>query len=148
MIAVEFATCLVLVDLVSAAPAGGYVMACAGFYEQGFGVPSHQFLHSLLQSYGLELHHLTTLGILHMAAFVTLCEAFIGIEPHFNMWRYFFQARLRQGSDAGAVALGSVDILVCSGMKVDPYFSILLPDPLVGWRRAWFLLRNDSDAPL
>jgi hypothetical protein len=52
---------------------GGYVMACVTFYEQELGVPPHQFLHSLLQFYGLELHHLTPSGILHMATFVTLC---------------------------------------------------------------------------
>jgi hypothetical protein len=46
------------------------------------------------------------------------------------------------------VALGNVDILVCSGNEVDPYFSILMPNPPVGWRRAWFLLRNDTDASL
>jgi hypothetical protein len=33
----------------------------------------------------LELHHLTPSGILHIAAFVTLCEAFMGIEPHFDL---------------------------------------------------------------
>jgi hypothetical protein len=49
-------------------------MACASFYDQGFGVTSHQFLRSLLQFYGLELHHLPPLGISHMAVFVTLCE--------------------------------------------------------------------------
>jgi hypothetical protein len=27
----------------------GYVMACVAFYEQGFGLPSHRFLCSLLQ---------------------------------------------------------------------------------------------------
>jgi hypothetical protein len=27
--------------------------------------------------------------ILHMAAFVTLCEAYMGIDPHFNLWNYF-----------------------------------------------------------
>jgi hypothetical protein len=42
---------------------GGYIVACAAFYEQGFGVPSHRFLHSLLWSYGLGLHHLTPLRI-------------------------------------------------------------------------------------
>jgi hypothetical protein len=71
-----------------------------------------------------------------MVAFVTLCEAFIGIEPHFNLWSYFFWARLRQGSDTEVAALGSVDILVDSRLEVDPYFSIPLPDPLVGWQRA------------
>jgi hypothetical protein len=63
-------------DSASSPPAGGgggYVMACVTFYEQELGVPPHQFLHSLLQFYGLELHHLTPSGILHMATFVTLC---------------------------------------------------------------------------
>jgi hypothetical protein len=93
---------------------------CTVFYKCGFDVPSQQFLRSLLWSYGLELHHLTPLGILHMAAFVTLCEAYIGIDPNFNMWSYFFWARLQQGLDMGAAALGNVDISVCSGPKVDP----------------------------
>jgi hypothetical protein len=33
----------------------------------------------------MELHHLTALGILHMAAFVSLCEAYMGIEAHFDL---------------------------------------------------------------
>jgi hypothetical protein len=47
---------------------------------------------SLLWSDNMELHHLTPLGILHMVAFLTLCEAYIGMEPHFNLWNYFFRA--------------------------------------------------------
>jgi hypothetical protein len=82
-----------------------------GVLREGFGVPSHQFLHSLLQFYGLELHHLTPSRILHMVAFVTLCEAYMGIETLFNMWKYFFHAQL-QGLDAEAVTLGNVDIFV------------------------------------
>jgi hypothetical protein len=53
-----------------------------------------EFLHSLLQSYDLGLHQLTPSRILHMAAFVTLCEAYVGIEPHINLWSYFFYTRL------------------------------------------------------
>jgi hypothetical protein len=79
-------------DTASPTPAEGYVMACTTFYDRGFGVPSHQFLRSLLQSYSLELHHLTPLGILHITIFMILCEAYIGIEPHFNLWSYFFWA--------------------------------------------------------
>jgi hypothetical protein len=84
MIAVKLATCRVPTDPASLPPVGGYIVACVAFYERGFGVPSHRFLCSLLQFYGLELHHLTPSGILHMVAFMTLCEAYMGIEPHFK----------------------------------------------------------------
>jgi hypothetical protein len=148
MTTAELTICLVPVNPISPAPARGYVVVCAAFYEQEFSAPSHRFLCSLLQSYGLELHHLTPSGILHMAAFVTLCEAYIGIYPDLILWSHFFWAWLQQGSDEGAVSLSSVDILVCSGPEVDPYFSIPLPDPPVGWWEAWFLMKNDTDALL
>jgi hypothetical protein len=108
MIAAELATYHVPEDSASPTPTGGYVVSCTTFYEQGFGVPSHRFLRLLLQFYGLELHHLTPLGILHIVAFVTLCEAYMGIEPHFDfdLWNYFFHALLRQGSDAEAAVWG------------------------------------------
>jgi hypothetical protein len=35
-------------DPTSTVLVGGYIVPCTTFYEQGFGVPSHQFLHSLL----------------------------------------------------------------------------------------------------
>jgi hypothetical protein len=44
-----------------------------------------------------------------MAAFVTLCEDYMGTEPHFNLWNYFFRIRLQQGSGAEVAALGSMD---------------------------------------
>jgi hypothetical protein len=89
MIAVEFATSLVPVGPESLALVEVFIVVCAAFYEWGFGLPSHRFLSSLLRFYGLELHHLTALGILHMAAFVTLCEAYIGIYPPLNLWSQF-----------------------------------------------------------
>jgi hypothetical protein len=85
MTAAELATCHVPTDPAFPVSVGGYIMACSTFYECGFGTPSHQFLRLLLQFYGLELHHLTLSGILHIAAFVTLCEAYMEIEPHFNL---------------------------------------------------------------
>jgi hypothetical protein len=59
-------------------PADRYVVAFVEFYERGFGVSSHWFLHSLLWYYGLELHNLTPSGV-HIATFVTLCEAYMGL---------------------------------------------------------------------
>jgi hypothetical protein len=108
-------------------------MVRVAFYERGFGARSHRFLRSLLWSYGLELRHLTPSWIMHLAAFVTLCEAYIRIEPSLNLWSYFFQARLRQDSCARVASMGSVDISVRSSLGADSYFSIPQPDPLVGW---------------
>jgi hypothetical protein len=90
--AAELATSYMPKDPTSPILMGGYVVACVAFYEQGFGVPSHRFLRSLLQFYSLELHHLTPSGILHMVAFVTLCEAYMGIEPHYILWNYFIRS--------------------------------------------------------
>jgi hypothetical protein len=70
-----------------------------------------------------------------MAAFMTLCEAYMGIEPHFNLWNVFFCVRLQQGLCMEVVALGSVDIYVRSGRGVDPYFHLPTSGPPNGWRK-------------
>jgi hypothetical protein len=118
----ELATYSVPEHPASPEPTGGYVVACVAFYKQGFSVPPHQFLRSLLQYYGSELHHLTPLGILHITALVTLCKAYIGIKPHFDMWNHFFHVRPLQGSGIEVVDFGGVDIYVKSRHGVDPYF--------------------------
>jgi hypothetical protein len=45
-------------------------------------------------------------------AFVTLCKAYMGIEPHFDLWNYFFHARLLQGSDTETMVLGTMDLSI------------------------------------
>jgi hypothetical protein len=60
----------------------------------------------------MELHHLTPSGILHMVAFVTLCETYMWIELYFDMWNYFFHTGLQQGSNAEVAVLGSVVLFV------------------------------------
>ena len=60
------------------------------FHRLGLGLPLHPFLWGLLFFYGLRLHDQTPEGILHIATFITLCEAFLGIAPHFALWRWVF----------------------------------------------------------
>ena len=31
-----------------------------------------------------------------MAVFIVLCEGFLGISPHFNLWRHFFAITLQK----------------------------------------------------
>jgi hypothetical protein len=99
MTTAKLATCHVLADPASPAPMAGYVVACSVFYVQGFCVPRIDSSARCV----LELHHLTPSGILHTMAFVTLCKVYRGIEPHFNMWKYFFLVRLWLDSNAKAM---------------------------------------------
>jgi hypothetical protein len=96
-------------------------------------MPLHRFLRSMLSFYGLELHYLTPSGILHISAFVTLCEVYMGIEPHYNLRNYFFLTWLLQGSSVEAAVLGGVDIYVRSGHRVNPYFHHPLSGSTDGW---------------
>jgi hypothetical protein len=93
MMAAELATCHMSEGPTFPMPLEGYVVSFVAFYEWGFSTPSHRFLSSLLGYYDLELHHLTPSGVLHIATFITLCEAYLAIDPRFDLWNYFFHVR-------------------------------------------------------
>ena len=67
-------------------PPEGYVVSFALLHERGFAVPAHKFLRGLLDYYQVELQHLNPNGIQHIVAFIALCEGFLGISPHFDLW--------------------------------------------------------------
>jgi hypothetical protein len=50
--------------------------------QRGFSLPAHKFLCGLLFVYGVQLYQLTPNSILIIACFITLCEAFLGVDPH------------------------------------------------------------------
>src|SRR5438132_10339615 len=60
------------------------------FFYRGFAISTGLFFHGLLNFYGIKLIHLNPNSILHIATFIHLYEAFLGIRPHFNLFRYFF----------------------------------------------------------
>jgi hypothetical protein len=57
------------------------------------------------------------------------------IEPHFNLWHYFFRTWLQQSSGTEVVALGIVDIFIRSSRGVDAHFHLPTSGPLDGWRK-------------
>jgi hypothetical protein len=44
--------------------------------------------------------------------------------------------------------MGNVDTSVCFDLGASSYFSFPQPDSPVRWRKAWFLLKNEADAPV
>jgi hypothetical protein len=144
---VELEACRVAEDPAFPAPMEGDVMSFVAFYKWGFNMPSHRFLRSLLRYYNLELHHLTPSGVLHIAAFVTLCEAYLGIDPELDLWKYFFHVQHPQDPEADLMISEGMIIHVKAGHKVDPYLEIPMPRSMKGWRKKWFYLRNYTSTP-
>ena len=53
-------------------------------------------------------------GIQHISAFVVLCEGYLGIEPHFELWKYFFAIELQMKERK------KLDLVVPNGMCEHP----------------------------
>jgi hypothetical protein len=69
----------------------GEIISVIAFHCLWLDLPLHPFVRGLLFFYDLRLHDLTLEGVLHNATFITLCEALLGIAPHFAIWRCVWQ---------------------------------------------------------
>ena len=88
-------------------PRSDEVVSFLTFHEHGLGYPTHWFLRGLLNEWGLELQHLNPMGVLHIAGFVIVCEAFLGMEPHVDLFRLFFSGRtLTAGNSTETTPVG------------------------------------------
>ena len=50
--------------------------------ERGFYLPPHPFFRGFLNFFGAQIHHFPPSTILYLAAFISLCENFLGCQPH------------------------------------------------------------------
>jgi hypothetical protein len=71
-------------------PPSGYVLSFVSFHERGFGVPAIRFMRAILHFYGEELHNLNPNSIAQAAIFASVCEGFLGIDPHWDLWTHLF----------------------------------------------------------
>jgi hypothetical protein len=110
----------------------------ASFFERGFNLPAGDFFRGLLYYYGLELVHLIPNSITIVSTFIHFCEAYLGISPHFLLWRYFFYVK-STGKRSGPV--GAVMFNLRSGLKAE-WIDTDLPDNTAGWRTEWFYIAD------
>jgi hypothetical protein len=61
----------------------------SSFFERGFNLPAGDFFRGMLYYYRLELVHLVPNSITIVSTFIHFCEAYLGIPPHFALWRLF-----------------------------------------------------------
>jgi hypothetical protein len=75
-------------------PPPWYVLSFVSFHEQGFEVPASRFMRALLHYYRVELHNLNPNSIAQTVIFAAVCEGFLGIDPHWDLWTHLFSAEL------------------------------------------------------
>jgi hypothetical protein len=129
-------------------PPPGYVLSFVSFHEWGFGVPASRFMRALLHYYGVELHNLNPNSIVQAAIFVAVCEGFLGIDPHWDLWTHLFSAEpfaLTTGEKRVRIAVRAGGcILQLRQARAQQYIPAILVSSNKGWQRRWFYLWNDD----
>jgi hypothetical protein len=121
-------------------PPEGYRVMFLSFLLRGLSLPTHEFLRGPLIVYGVELHQLTLNSILHIACFITLCESFLGIDPHWVLWRFLFRLR-------PSVALNKKSKLggaIVSVRSESHYLEFNMAASVQGWWQKWFYIKDQK----
>jgi hypothetical protein len=114
------------------------------FLLRGLALPISPFFRGLLDFYHLNLTHLNPNSIMQISIFVHLCETFLGVLPHFGLWKYLY--RCRPGMAGGQHQLvGGASLEMRRGRKTD-YLDIPLKDNIKGWRLEWFIVENHGNS--
>ena len=110
------------------------------FYEKGFALPAGAFFRGLLHFYGLEVTHLKPNSIAQIAIFMHLCEGYLGIARHFNLWQALYRLK-GHPSNVRRNVVGRAAFSLCQG-SIYPDFELC--DTNKGWVQEWFVVANPA----
>ena len=69
----------------------GYVVSFAKFYRHGLGSPPSRFMWALCHHYSVELQHFSSNAITAAAVFAAVCEGYLGMMPHWELWLHLYR---------------------------------------------------------
>jgi hypothetical protein len=96
----------------------------------------------------VELHNLSPNSIAQAAIFVAVCEGYLGIAPHWDLWTHlFFAEPFASATGEKGVRMAVRDggcILQLRQARAQCYIPAILVSSNKGWQRRWFYLRNDD----
>jgi hypothetical protein len=91
----------------------------------------------------IEVVHLDINAITIISSFIHLCEAYLGIAPHFHLWCHFFELKKMGKSNV----VGTVGFMMHWNMKLE-YINLVLLDNTTGYKQGWFYVDNSAPALL
>jgi hypothetical protein len=129
-------------------PPAGYVLSFVAFHERGLGISASQFLQALLFWYEVELHNFNPNSIAQAAIFTAMCEGYLCIPPHWNLWLHLFKVEhFTKVADSG----GSRKMVRAGGCTLQVrqersslYILAQLTSSNRGGQEGRFYLRNDD----
>src|SRR3954462_8542180 len=65
-------------------------------FFHGLGFPLHPFVRGLMYYYWIDFHDLSPNSFLNISAFIVVCEAFLCIQPHCELWLKVFNVNLKK----------------------------------------------------
>ena len=108
------------------------------YFWRGLGFPVHSFLRDLLEFWTISLCNLHPNTILHISIFIHFCETYLGVLPHFNLFRHLFWLKKKDGG--GSKVVSGVYLQLRDRM-VSEYITISLNTSLKGWNAGWFYMK-------
>jgi hypothetical protein len=112
----------------------------ARFVERGLALPASDFFKGLLRYYDIEYLNLNPNGTFHVSVFVHFCEAFVGIKPHWVLFRKFFWVKPQLSTNDPRV-VGRAGIQMCED-AADQYLAYKLIESNKDWEAKWFYISN------
>ena len=70
------------------------VVSFAKFNRHGLGAPPSRFMRALCHHYGVELQHFSPNAITVAAVFAVVCEGYLGMMPHWDLWLHLYRVEL------------------------------------------------------
>ncbi|KAE8809051.1 hypothetical protein D1007_14489 [Hordeum vulgare] len=138
----------------SPACVAGEVVVFVEHFSRGFGLPASSFFAEWLQFFGLQPHHLVPNAILQLAAFVVLCEGFMGIEPRVDLWRslfFFKQQSIAMEKSEVEKLKGPRPMTPCGAALLhhrpkSGFPQMPLQDSVKHWQKGFFYVRSTDPA--
>jgi hypothetical protein len=112
----------------------------ARFAERRLALSASDFFKGLIGYYGVEYLNLNPNDIFHTAVFVHFCEAFLGIKPHWILFRKFFWVK-PQPSASNPRVVGGAGIQMRED-AAEQYLAFKLIDSNTDWKARWFYVTN------
>jgi hypothetical protein len=98
------------------------------------------FFKGLLGYYRVEYLNLNPNGIFHTVVFVHFCEAFLGIKPHWILFRKFFRVKPQPRANNPRVVRGAG--IQLREDAAEQYLAYKLIDSNTDWKTRWFYITN------